>query len=110
MPNLTAEQRQYIIELLEQGKDLPAALQHLLFPPERREYELVYGGKERREDVFAEVMAVPLQEVRTFGSNGIDWHNRLIFGDNLQVMQTLIQQKERGELYNADGTPGVRLI
>ena len=34
----------------------------------------------------------------------------LIFGDNLQAMKTLLAMKERGELANADGTPGVRLV
>jgi len=53
---------------------------------------------------------VPLQPVSTFGKNGVDWHNKLIFGDNLQAMKTLLQMKERGELVNADGTPGVRLV
>ncbi len=34
----------------------------------------------------------------------------LIFGDNLQVLATLLDQKRRGLLLNADGTPGVRLV
>jgi len=34
----------------------------------------------------------------------------LIFGDNLQVMKTLLEMKKAGRLCNADGTPGVRLI
>ncbi len=55
-------------------------------------------------------MAVPLQAERTFGKNGVEWHNKLIFGDNLQVMKTLLEQKKAGTLCNADGTLGVRLI
>ena len=55
-------------------------------------------------------MAVPLQPVSTFGQNGVEWQNKLIFGDNLQAMKTLLQMKERGELVNADGTPGIRLV
>ena len=43
-------------------------------------------------------MAVPLQPVSTFGQNGVDWHNKLIFGDNLQAMKTLLKMKEGGEL------------
>ncbi|MCK4816529.1 site-specific DNA-methyltransferase, partial [bacterium] len=42
--------------------------------------------------------------------SGKDWHNMLIFGDNLQVMKTLLDMKKEGRLCNADGTPGVRLI
>src|SRR5262249_29182175 len=34
----------------------------------------------------------------------------LIFGDNLQVMKTLVEMKQAGELVNADGTPGIRLV
>src|SRR3990172_6419302 len=55
-------------------------------------------------------MVVPLQPVRTFGRNADDWHNMLIFGDNLQVMKTLLELKKKGSLCNADGTSGVRLV
>src|SRR5437879_3184746 len=34
----------------------------------------------------------------------------LIFGDNLQVMKSLLEMKNAGRLCNADGTPGVRLV
>lgn len=99
-----------MIDILQRGEELPAEWARELFPPERREYELVYYGKEREEDILADTMAVPLQPVRTFGGNGQEWHNLLIFGDNLQAMKTLLAMKERGELVNADGTPGVRLV
>jgi site-specific DNA-methyltransferase (adenine-specific)/adenine-specific DNA-methyltransferase len=82
----------------------------LLFPPEKREYELVYHGKEREEDIIANPLAVPLQPVRTFGKNGDDWHNMLIFGDNLQVLKSLLEMKKDGNLCNADGTSAVRLV
>lgn len=110
MPKLTDTQRQHIIELLERGEDLPLDYKHLLFPPERQEYELVYAGKEREEDILAETMAVPLQPIRTFGGNGNGWHNMLIFGDNLQAMKTLLKMKEQGKLVNEDGSRGVRLV
>lgn len=110
MPALTEEQRQHIIALLENGESLPAEFKYLLFPAERQEYELVYAGKEREEDILAETMAVPLQPIRSFGGNGVDWHNKLILGDNLQVMKTLLRMKEQGKLINADGTSGVKLI
>jgi DNA modification methylase len=111
MPNLTDNQRRHLIELLEQGEDLPLDYKHLLFPPERQEYELVYAGKEREEDILAETMAVPLQPVKTFGNvDEGDWHNMLIFGDNLQAMKTLLQLKDEGKLSNPDGSHGVRLV
>lgn len=102
--------RQMVIETLRRSEDLPAEWARELFPPEKREYELVYHGKEREEDILADTMAVPLQPVSTFGKNGDGWHNKLIFGDNLQAMKTLIEQKKAGNLCNADGTPGVRLV
>jgi len=111
---MTLEQRQEIIRLLEKGEELSPEWARILFPPEKREYELVYHGKEREEDIIANTLAVPLQPVRTFGTNGSkangDWHNMLIFGDNLQVMKSLLEMKKAGKLCNADGTPGVRLI
>ena len=104
------EFRQRVIEILRRGDALPSEWARELFPPEKRECELVYYGKEREEDILAKTMAVPLQPVRTFFKNGDGWHNRLIFGDNLQVMKALLKMKEQGELANADGTPGVRLM
>src|SRR3990172_9958112 len=108
---ITPEQRQEIIRLLEQGEELSPEWARILFPPEKREYELVYHGKEREEDILANTLAVPLQLVRTFGRNGVgEWHNMLIFGDNLQAMKTLLEMKKAGQLRNVDGTPGARLI
>lgn len=104
------ELRQRVIQVLQRGEDLPNDWARELFPPEKREYELVYYGKDREEDIIAGTMAVPLQPERTFGKNGVEWHNMLVFGDNLQVMKTLLEQKKAGKLCNADGTPGVRLI
>ena len=98
------------LKLTEAGEELPAEWAREFFPPERREYELVYNGKQTEEQILADTMAVPFQEVSTFGTNGVGWHNQLIFGNNLQAMKTLLQMKEDGKLINADGTPGVRLI
>lgn len=62
--------------------------------------------------MFADTMAVSLQRVKTFqnGKNGNGWTNMLIFGDNLQVLKTLLHMKQEGSLKNADGTPVVRLV
>ena len=107
---MTEEQRHELIRLLQKSEDLSPEWARILFPPEKREYELVYHGKEREEDILANTLAVPLQPVRTFGKNGVEWHNQLIFGDNLQVMKSLLELKKAGKLCNADGTPGVRLV
>ncbi|MGA1979194.1 MAG: site-specific DNA-methyltransferase [Sedimentisphaerales bacterium] len=87
-------------------------LKHSILFDTKKEYELVYADKEREEDILADTMAVPLQPVKTFrnGKSGNGWMNMLIFGDNLQVLKTLLQMKQEGKLKNADGTPGVRLI
>lgn len=104
------EQRQEIIRRLQKNEELSPEWARIIFPPDKREYELVYHGKEREEDIIANALAVPLQKVRTFGKNGDGWHNKLIFGDNLQVMKSLIELKHSGELCNADGTHGIRLV
>jgi 16S rRNA G966 N2-methylase RsmD len=91
----------------------------LLFPDQneqrvilKKEYELVYASKEREEDILADTMIVPLQKIKTFrnGQDGNGWTNMLIFGDNLQILKTLLMMKQDGKLKNGDGTPGVRLI
>ncbi len=107
---MTPEQRKELMRLLAAGEELSPEWARVLFPPEKREYELVYHGKDREEDIIADTLAVPLQPARTFGRNGVDWHNKLIFGDNLQAMKTLLEMKRAGELRNADGSDGVRLI
>lgn len=94
MGKLSEQDRERIIELLEKGENLPLNYKHILFPPEKKEYELVYDGKQREEDILADTMAVPLQPIKTFGSNGNVWANKLIFGDNLQVMKTLLDASE----------------
>jgi hypothetical protein len=104
------EQRQELIRRLQQGEELSPDWARILFPPEKREYELVYHGKEREGDIIANTLAVPLQKVRTFGGTGDGWHNKLIFGDNLQVMKSLLADKRAGRLHNADGTDGIRLV
>ncbi|OGW56322.1 MAG: hypothetical protein A2Z09_02170 [Nitrospirae bacterium RBG_16_43_8] len=112
-----------IIAFLIKGRQLPNDyrdalisqlnnLKHSILFDTKKEYELIYADKEREENILADTMAVPLQKVKTFlnGKNGNGWTNMLIFGDNLQVLKTLLQMKEKGKLKNADGTPGVRLI
>ena len=108
---MTPEQKQELIRLLEADEEISPEWARILFPPEKREYELVYHGKDREEDIIADTLAVPLQPVRTFGkTSSSGWQNMLIFGDNLQVMKTLLEMKKKGQLANADGTSGVRLI
>jgi len=108
---LSDELRQRVIQRLSQGEDLPAEWERELFPPERREMELVYWGKQRSDEVAAEALSVPLQEVSSFGSRAHgEWRNALILGDNLQVLRHLVDMNRAGTLRNSDGTRGVRLV
>ncbi len=111
MRKLSEQEIERVVSLLKEGKPLPEDYKSILFDT-KKEYELIYADKEREEDILADTMAVPLQPVKTF-RNGEDengWSNMLIFGDNLQVLKTLLQMKQEGKLKNADGTPGVRLV
>lgn len=111
MRKLSEQEIERIVSLLKEGKPLPEDYKAVLFDT-KKEYELIYADKEREEDILADTMAVPLQKVKTFrnGKQANGWTNMLIFGDNLQVLKTLLQMKQEGKLKNADGTPGVRLV
>lgn len=95
MAKLTKRQIEEINGYLAKSQALPEEYKNLLFES-KKEYELVYGGKEREEDIIAETMAVPLQPVKTLGKDGNnnEWVNKLIFGDNLQVLKTLYNDPE----------------
>jgi len=111
MGKISEQDIERIVSLLKEGKSLPEDYKTILFDT-KKEYELTYAEKEREEDILADTMAVPLQKVKTFSNSedGKDWTNMLIFGDNLQVLKTLLKMNQEGKLKNADGTPGVRLI
>jgi site-specific DNA-methyltransferase (adenine-specific)/adenine-specific DNA-methyltransferase len=123
MPNLSQSEIKKIINLLKEGNPLIdnykedliqqlERLNHSILFDTKKEYELIYADKEREEDILTDTMAVPLQRVKTFrnGTHGNDWTNMLIFGDNLQVLKTLVAMKQEGKLKNADGSLGVKLI
>ena len=54
--------RQMVIDRLRRGEDLPREWARELFPPEKREYELVYHDKQRQEDILAAARAVEIIE------------------------------------------------
>lgn len=111
MSKLAQEQIESIIKMLREGKPLPIEYKSLLFET-KNESVLEYASKEREADILADTLTIPLQKVKTFrnGIKGNYWSNMLIFGDNLQVLKTLLEMKQDGLLKNADGTPGFRLI
>ncbi len=96
MKKLAKQQIEQINQFLKKGQALPEEYKSLLFEG-KKEYELIYNGKEREEDIIAETMAVPLQPVKIFGKDGNNngWTNKLIFGDNLQVLKA-IYDDQRG--------------
>lgn len=102
MPKLSKEQIDQIKMLLDKHNELPNEWKWTLFPPEKNEYELVYSFKKREEDILNETMAIPLQAMRSFNNDEPGWHNRLIFGDNLQTMKSL--------LYDPDVAGKVKLV
>jgi DNA modification methylase len=111
MRKLSEAEIEKIVDLLRQGKPLPDDYKGALFEA-KKEYELVYADKEREEDILVNTMAVPIQKVKTFrnGRAGNGWTNMLVFGDNLQVLKTLLEMKNEGKLKNANGLPGIKLI
>lgn len=106
---MTKQELRYIIDALESGSELSPEWAQVIWPADRRECNLTYFGKAREEEILADALSVPLQPARTFGENG-HWQNKIIFGDNLQVLKSLLDLKLGGDLCNADGTPGVRLV
>ena len=103
-------ERKQIIAILKRGEMLSSDWSATLFPNQKRECELVYDGKAREADILAETMSVPLQKTRMFGNSKNGWNNQLIFGDNLQILKSLLDDKKSGKLCNEDGTPGIRLV
>lgn len=96
---------------VEKGDEISTEFSRILFPPKRKEYELTYFGKESEQSIISQTFAAPIQLDRTFGDKNRDnWINKIIFGDNLQVLKSLVEQKRSGLLKNSDGTDGVRLI
>ncbi len=96
MQNISKKDRDNLIKLIQEGKDIPEKYLDILSGKEQtqKEYELTYAGKAREEDIIADTLAAPLQEVRTFNSdNKFDdgWTNKLIFGDNLMVLKNLYE-------------------
>ncbi|WP_282800412.1 site-specific DNA-methyltransferase [Lactococcus lactis] len=98
-------------EKVENGEEISTEYARVLFPPARKEYELTYFGKENEQAIISQTFAAPIQLDRSFGEvDSSGWINKIIFGDNLQVLKSLLEMKKRGELKNSDGTDGVRLI
>ncbi len=101
-PKINKHDIEFLIDCLKNGKEIPEVYKYAIFPTKQKEYELVYAGKMRKEDVLAdteEAKPVPLQIEKIFNGNKYplfskDWHNLLVFGDNLQILKTFNENKD----------------
>lgn len=102
MEKLNKYDIEFLIDCLKNGKEIPEVYKYAIFPTKQKEYELIYAGKMRKEDVLAdteEAKPVPLQIEKVFNGNKYplfskDWHNLLVFGDNLQILKTFYENKD----------------
>src|SRR3989338_993919 len=93
---------QFLIDNLQKGEPIPDDYKYKLFPTKQKEYELVYAGKMRKEDILANedgVFPVPLQVEKIFNGDEYpagdkDWRNMIVFGDNLQFLKTIYENKD----------------
>jgi site-specific DNA-methyltransferase (adenine-specific)/adenine-specific DNA-methyltransferase len=99
--NVSEHEIKDIIKRLEAGEDIPEDYKYKLFPVKQKEYELVYGGKMRREDILAnedDVLPVPLQVEKIFNAQRKQWkdgwRNIIAYGDNLQFLKTIMEDKD----------------
>lgn len=107
-PSNKLEEYENLAKLISKGEQIPDRLLPILFDIYQssvelqnhetgivipKEYELIYGDKARKEEVISSTKAAPLQKVRTFKNGNKfddDWENKLILGDNLKVLKTLV--------------------
>lgn len=95
-------EKKYLIKLIESGEKIPEEYKYLLFPNLQEEYELTYAGKMRKEDILAGedgTLPVPLQVERVFSGEDHPayedgWENMIVFGDNLQFLKTINENKD----------------
>jgi len=102
MEKLNKNDIEFLIDCLKNGKEIPEIYKYAIFPTKQKEYELIYAGKMRKEDVLAdteEAKPVPLQIEKVFNGKRYplyskDWYNLLVFGDNLQILKTFYENKD----------------
>jgi site-specific DNA-methyltransferase (adenine-specific)/adenine-specific DNA-methyltransferase len=111
MKKLTKQQKEEIIKKIQEDKSIPDEYRFVIPFETEREYELTYADKKSKEYILNETLSVPFQPIKKFGEvKEGEWHNMLIFGDNLQALKHLLKLKEQGKLRNPDGTNGVKLV
>ncbi len=101
MKTLNEVEIEDIIFRLKNKHSIPEYYLQKLFPEMSKEYELTYKGKMRREDILANedgVFPIPIQiekkfnkEVNLYKDN---WSNMIIWGENLQFLKTIYENKD----------------
>lgn len=99
---LNKHQKEYLIDLIKNGEKIPEDFKYLLFPSTQYEYELTYAGKMRKEDLLADedgTFPVPIQVERIYNGDIYEsyndgWKNMIVFGDNLQFLKTIHENKD----------------
>jgi site-specific DNA-methyltransferase (adenine-specific)/adenine-specific DNA-methyltransferase len=102
MKDITPQEREFLMECLAKGTNIPDDFQEKLFPTSQKEYELRYAGKMRKEDLLADqdgTFSVPLQIEKIYNGErkkfGDGWRNMVVFGDNLQFLKTIYKNEDQ---------------
>lgn len=108
---LSEQEIALICDCLKKWEQIPVRFKEFLFeePKKKWEYELTYWCKERENDIIANTRAVPLQKTKTYWKlKKWERENKLIFWDNLQVLKTLLVDKDLSKEIAENG--GIKLI
>lgn len=95
---LSKLEKDYLIDLLEKGQNIPEDFKYKLFPVEHKEYELAYAGKMRKEDLLADddgSFPVPLQIEKVFNGEEHPTFAKIkkpLFQNLLQMIYSTFQQ------------------
>ena len=98
---LTDSEREFLINRVATGEDIPEDFKEKLFPVIKKEYEIQYAGKMRKGDVLSDqdgTFAVPLQIEKVYNGRREayedGWRNLIVFGDNLQFLKTIYKNED----------------
>jgi site-specific DNA-methyltransferase (adenine-specific)/adenine-specific DNA-methyltransferase len=99
---LNTTEKDYLINLIKDGNELPEDFKYKLFPTLSKEYELTYAGKMAKKDILSNEdgsFPVPLQIDKVFNGNKHEafddgWRNMIVVGDNLQFLKTIYENKD----------------
>jgi DNA modification methylase len=106
---LSEQDKKILRECIENDKPIPSQYRNRLFAGDdveyveaTKDYKLVYQGKARKEDIIANTPAAPLQKICSFNSDNPfedNWHNMLIFGDNLFALKAIYEDQQGKNVY-----------